>query len=226
MRGPRIQAFERFAEGARLRRELRLDFCIEQPTSFDRGHKTTVPRDSMVAGGGLALDERVTHETNESDKAHENTPVIEIFIRIEHWITMGIGAVLIIATLLVLTGTVAELWSAIRLWPQTGGVFEVVDQLLFVLMLVEILHTVRASIETNRLAIEPFLIVGLIATVRRILVVTLETSGISATGHDLPSFDHAMVELGVLGGLTLVLIFSIYMSRRSRMLMPNGQKPG
>ena len=65
------------------------------------------------------------------------------------------------------------------------------------------------------LAVEPFLIVGLIATVRRILVVTLQTSGMGATGRSVPPFDHAMIELGVLAGLTLVLFTSIYMSRRS-----------
>jgi hypothetical protein len=29
------------------------------------------------------------------------------------------------------------------------------------------------------------------------------------------TFEHAMIELGVLGGLTLVLAFAIYLSRRS-----------
>lgn len=41
------------------------------------------------------------------------------------------------------------------------------DQLLLVLMMVEILHTVRISIRTQALTVIPFLIVGLIATIRR-----------------------------------------------------------
>jgi len=41
------------------------------------------------------------------------------------------------------------------------------EQLLIVLMLVEILHTVRISIRSHKLMIvEPFLIVGLIASIR------------------------------------------------------------
>ena len=168
------------------------------------------------------MDERVTSETDDTDKAHENAVVIDLFIKIEHWLTMGIGAVLVVATILVLGGTLAGVWESLRHWPETGGVFPVVDKLLFVLMLVEILHTVRASISTNKLAIEPFLIVGLIACVRRILVVTLESSGMSSDGTPLPSFEHAMIELGVLGGLTLVLIVSIYLSRASRSIKPNG----
>ena len=142
--------------------------------------------------------------------------VTRTFQRIEHAISVSIGAILVIATLLVLTGTVAHMWAAVREWPETDNVFQVVDKLLFVLMLVEILHTVRASITSMHLAVEPFLIVGLIATVRRILVVTLQTSGMtSTTGRPAPPFDHAMIELGVLAGLTLVLITSIYLSRRS-----------
>ena len=43
-------------------------------------------------------------------------------------------------------------------------------------MLVEILHTVRISIRSHILVTEPFLIVGLIASIRRILVITLEVS--------------------------------------------------
>ena len=167
------------------------------------------------------MDERVTKETNDDDAAHENAFAIEAFIKAEHWLTIGLGMILVAATLLVLTSTVVEVWESLRRWPNTDSVFTVVDKLLFVLMLVEILHTVRTAISTHTLAIEPFLIVGLIACVRRILVVTLQSSGLSSEGGPKTPFDHAMIELGVLGGLTLVLILSIYMSRRSRLSRPN-----
>jgi hypothetical protein len=60
----------------------------------------------------------------------------------------------------------------------------------------------------------------MIATIRRILVVTLETSD-HPTQTTLPpgsmsSFDNAMIELSVLGLLTLVLSVAIYLSRRSK----------
>jgi hypothetical protein len=41
-------------------------------------------------------------------------------------------------------------------------------------MLVEILHTVRISIRSHILVTEPFLVIGLIASIRRILVITLK----------------------------------------------------
>ena len=62
-------------------------------------------------------------------------------------------------------------------WPKTDNIFLIVDKLLFTLMLVEILHTVRQSItSSDQITVEPFLIVGLIASVRRILIVTVEVA--------------------------------------------------
>ncbi len=158
--------------------------------------------------------------TYEEGKPHSTGPALGFaslsFEKCEHWVTVGIGLVLICATLLLLGGSLAELWNNLKQWPETSSIFMVVDKLLFVLMLVEILHTVRASIQSHRLEVEPFLIVGLIASVRRMLIVTVEASSSEAANHPREPFDHSMIELGVLGGLILVLIVSIYLARRSQ----------
>jgi uncharacterized membrane protein (DUF373 family) len=140
-----------------------------------------------------------------------------VFEQVEYAIGVGIGIVLSVAAVLALTGAVIIAWDGVVQWPQIRGLFVIVDRLLFVLMIIEILHTVRASMQSHQLACEPFLIVGLIATIRRILVVTLETSdqpqaAQSGAGSAI-SFEHAMIELGVLAALTLVLAIAIYLSR-------------
>lgn len=155
--------------------------------------------------------------TPHQDVAEQNKRVTLLFTQIEHWITIGIGAILIVTTLLLLSGTLASVYEALTHWPATDNLFLIVDKLLFTLMLVEILHTVRQSIASDEIDVEPFLIVGLIASVRRMLIVTVEIANQGNGGATIP-FDHAMIELGVLGGLTLVLILSIYLSRRSRSL--------
>ncbi len=140
-----------------------------------------------------------------------------IFEKVEHWITVGIGIILVLATLLLLTGSFSDVWASLKQWPETDSIFLVVDKLLFGFMLVEILHTVRASLQSKQLAVEPFLIVGLIASVRRMLIVTVESSSTGgAITRPKESFENSMIELGVLGGLTIVLIVSIYLARRSR----------
>jgi uncharacterized membrane protein (DUF373 family) len=83
----------------------------------------------------------------------------------------------ILAVLISLTAlaTIARsgklLWDTWHQWmvvADTNLVLRVLDQLLVVLMLVEILHTVRISIRSHTLVTEPFLVVGLIASIRRI----------------------------------------------------------
>jgi uncharacterized membrane protein (DUF373 family) len=134
----------------------------------------------------------------------------------------------ILAILISLTALAAIARSSRLLWDtwyqwknatDTLLVLRVLDQLLVVLMLVEILHTVRISIRSHTLVTEPFLVVGLIASIRRILVITLEAATLTKDGKwttDGASIFHAsMIELGLLGVLVLVLVFSITLLRRS-----------
>jgi uncharacterized membrane protein (DUF373 family) len=141
------------------------------------------------------------------------------FEQIEHWISVGIGVLLSLVAVLAFAGAVKIAWDGIVQWPQIRSLFEVVDRLLLVLMIIELLHTVRSSIQSHQLGWEPFLIVAMIATVRRILVITLEISdqtprSQASAGSGL-SFDQAMVELGVLAALMLVIAIAIYLLRRA-----------
>ena len=48
---------------------------------------------------------------------------------------------------------------------------ELLDRILLVLILIEIVHTVVLSLRAHRLVAQPFIVVGLIAVIRRILVI-------------------------------------------------------
>ena len=135
----------------------------------------------------------------------------------EHLVYVAIGVMLVLALLLALAGSGKLLWDGLQDWSGQGPIFHIIDRLLFVLMLVEILHTVHASIRSGTLVCEPFLIVGLIACIRRILVITLETSQITQPNHwtpaSLPLFYASMLELSVLALLIVVLVGSIRFTR-------------
>jgi hypothetical protein len=77
---------------------------------------------------------------------------------------------------------------------------------------------VRISIHSHFLVTEPFLVVGLIASIRRVLVITLEAATLTQGGTWTPDnasiFRASMVELGLLGFLILVLVTSIALLRR------------
>ncbi len=143
-----------------------------------------------------------------------------VFLTVEHGIMMALGVVLSLTALLALGGALVQMWEGVLASGGAKNLLLVVDRLLFVLMVVEILHTVRVSIRSGALTCEPFLIVGLIASIRRVLVITLETSQnmpgkTTDPGHE-DVFQAAMVELGVLGGLILIMVVSIYLLRQSR----------
>ncbi len=130
----------------------------------------------------------------------------------------------VLGALLVLTAATTIGDAAYRLWTQvasgalSNGVLQVLDQLLLALMLVEILHTVRISIRSQVLETEPFLIVGLIASIRRLLVITMEAANFSSQHVPAPEhervFRESMIELALLGPLILILVLAIWMLRK------------
>jgi len=128
-------------------------------------------------------------------------------------------AVLLFVTALATTANAGKmLWEGLAHWTIAAETLLVLDQLLVVLMLVEILHTVRISIHSHFLVTEPFLVVGLIASIRRVLVITLEAATLTKGGtwstESASIFRASMIELGLLGLLILILVFSITLLRR------------
>jgi Phosphate-starvation-inducible E family len=133
-----------------------------------------------------------------------------------------LGVLLSVTALLTLGSATLLLLEGMRDWSSTTAIFLIVDRLMFVLMLIEILHTVRGSVRSGALTPEPFLIIGLIASIRNVLVITLKSSGMTAEGGGSIEggtlFRSSIVELAVLGALILIFVISIYMLRRGRAL--------
>ncbi len=92
------------------------------------------------------------------------------------------------------------------------GVTTALDGLLLVFILLELLAGVRATMKEKKLIAEPFLIVGIIASIKEIVVLTLESKEIYDS--DNAAFDNAMIEIGVLAGVILLLSLASYLVRR------------
>ena len=171
------------------------------------------------------LDERIAAEhrpDGETEAAVSHSRPIRISAdlihRSEQVVYAVIGFMLVLALIIALVGSGKLLWDSALDWSGTDAIFHIIDRLLFVLMLVEILHTVHASIRSGTLLCEPFLIVGLIACIRRILVITLQTSQFTQaehwSGNNESLFRASMIELGVLALLIVVLVGSIRLISR------------
>ncbi len=91
-----------------------------------------------------------------------------------------------------------------------------VDRLLLALMFLEILHTIQIIFgeEFHLACVEPFLLVGIIASIRRILIISLELP--HGPNIVLEQFNAFMIETAVLGILVIILIFGVVLLRRSR----------
>jgi len=158
-------------------------------------------------------------EVAEKDVARISTLASGVFLKIEIFTYVALGLMLAVTALLGVASAAASLWRDVQGHINAESLVLTIDRLLFVLMIVEILYTVRVSFRSGTLVCEPFLIVGLIASIRRVLVITLESSQIYQPGkwtlETQGLFNSALLELSVLGGLILVMVISICLLRYS-----------
>ena len=89
------------------------------------------------------------------------------------------------------------------------------DRILLIIIFVEVLYTVQVSFRQHILQPEPFLVVGMIAVTRRILVLTAELSKLVKDDEAL--FRNSMIELALLTILIISLVVSLrLLSQRNR----------
>ena len=90
----------------------------------------------------------------------------------------------------------------------------ILDKLMLTLMVLEILYTVRISFESHSLSAEPFLVVGILAAIRRILVISVESGYLITVGQD--GFIELMAEISILGLLVLMFVIAIILLRKNK----------
>jgi uncharacterized membrane protein (DUF373 family) len=126
-------------------------------------------------------------------------------------VAITVGVVLIVLAAVVLVAAIADFiesaYRSITSGRNAGAVFtaflaaapELLDRVLLVLILVEIVYTVVLSLRAHRLVAQPFIVVGLIAVIREILVVLTpgSTTKVSAS------------ELALLIGMVAVFVASL-----------------
>src|SRR6266568_4005600 len=87
---------------------------------------------------------------------------------------------------------------------------------------VKLLYTVQVSFREHGLVTEPFLVVGLISVIRRILVLTAQLPELAQAQES--SFRHAAAELVLLTVMVVVLVGAlIFMQRQTRSMEARSQ---
>jgi len=92
---------------------------------------------------------------------------------------VGVVLILLAAVLIVsgLIGFARDLATRSVLAAATG----LLDRLLLVLIVAEIVHTVVLSLRAHRLVAQPFIVVGLVAVIRKILLVLSDQTSVDTT---------------------------------------------
>jgi hypothetical protein len=138
--------------------------------------------------------------------------VARAFTIVEDVVYIGLGLLLAGSSMILLgTGILGFVQSLVA--GEFGqNVISLLDRILLVLLFIELLYTVQVSFREHTLVPEPFLLVGLIAAIRRILVITAEFAEII----DKPEyvFRHFIIELAALTVLILVIVFSLSLLHR------------
>lgn len=123
---------------------------------------------------------------------------------------VGIAAFLVVTALAALAMAARQLPSLFSADGASEAALEVLDTLLLVFIVVELLFAVRITIAKRELIAEPFLLVGIIASIKEIIVLSVKAADEIGKGD---RFADAMWEVGVLGVLVLLLGITAWMLR-------------
>ena len=102
------------------------------------------------------------------------------------------------------------------------GMIQAINDILFIIIILEILRTVVARYTDGVFQLQNFLIIGVIAAVRHIL--TVGASMTLASGKSQDEFDRAVIELGISTGIVVALVFAIFLAKASNTLKPESTK--
>ena len=131
---------------------------------------------------------------------------------LEDAVYWGIALLLVVGSVALL---IAQFNTMLRLrnTPASTVMIEILDGLLLIFIFVELLYAVRSSLRSHEIVAEPFLIVGILAGIKEIVVLSVEAATLLDKG---PDFSRAVVEIGVLGGVVLVLALAAFVLRERR----------
>jgi uncharacterized membrane protein (DUF373 family) len=127
----------------------------------------------------------------------------------EDAIYWAIAVVLVLGSAALLVAQFITLLQ-LRNTPASTLMLEVLDGLLLIFILVELLYAVRVCLRSHEIVIEPFLVVGILAAIKEIVVLSVAAAKLLEKG---PEFSRAAVEIGVLGGVVLALAVAAFVLR-------------
>jgi len=148
-------------------------------------------------------------EQQEEERQRTADRVLSVIEDIIYWAI----AVVLVAGALVLLWVQIYAFTKLADEGSEAVLVEILDGLLLVFIFVELLFAVRATLRSHEIVAEPFLIVGIIVCIKEIVVLSVQSAKLLSDG---PEFARAITEVGILGGLVLLLSIAMYVLRLRR----------
>jgi uncharacterized membrane protein (DUF373 family) len=150
--------------------------------------------------------------TSDADEEDRQRVADRVLAMLEDAVYWAIAALLVVGSVALL---VAQFNTMLRLrnTPTSTVMIEILDGLLLIFIFVELLYAVRSCLRSHEIVAEPFLIVGILAGIKEIVVLSVEAAALLNKG---PDFARAVVEIGVLGAVVFVLALAAFVLRERR----------
>jgi uncharacterized membrane protein (DUF373 family) len=140
--------------------------------------------------------------------------IARAFTVVEDVVYIGLGLLLAASALTLLVTDLISFGQSVVTGSLPTHIIGLLDRILLLLLIVELLYTVQVSFREHALIPEPFLLIGLIAVIRRVLVLTAAFGELRDATETI--FQHIVIELAVLTGLIVALVFSLVLLRTRR----------
>lgn len=131
--------------------------------------------------------------------------------RLDRWGYIAVGLSLLLISMILFVQSWAEFLASARSAPFLLSCLTLINNLLLVVIFLELFRTIIRFLETDTLRVEPYLAVGIIACIRRMLTASAELGDLRHVPDDL--FDKYLKDMMMNAGLVVALIASIYALR-------------
>jgi uncharacterized membrane protein (DUF373 family) len=152
------------------------------------------------------LDISLDTEATEAKPSMVPTKMIDALEDVFHVV---LTALLFVVALGAVVFTVVRLINTTPFYP--NGMLQAINDILFVVIILEIARTVIARFNTGFYQLSRFLVIGVIASVRHIL--SVGSSLTLSIGKTPEAFERGIIELIVNGGIVIALVLAIFMTR-------------
>ena len=134
------------------------------------------------------------------------------FTLVEDIVYLGLGLLLAGSSIVLLVGGLITFGQQLISGSLALNIVPLLDRILLILLVVELLYTVQVSFREHTVIPQPFILVGLIAAIRRVLVLTAELAQVHEQTDVV--FQRFVIELVVLTVLIIALVISLVLLRK------------